>query len=161
MKTRLTIGGELDMLTPDELHDAIGGLRDSLTPKGKIRPVRRRLFKAMLTTTSSAPYLAFGGPAVGRIWFVTSVCAMGVDQHTTSAVVNWVGVGQPEIDDVSQVIGTGQTTPYTWMWSRETQWVMPGEQLYLGFSGTGAGTHVAATATIYDYPDSAVEASDV
>lgn len=159
MKARLVIGGEMDVVSPDELHDALGDLRHSLARPNRVRPIRLRRTDSV-TYASYDTMADLGGPASGRLWSVTNVAIMGSDDHTTVASTTAaVHIGDPTIPILGAVVATGQSVPYTWNFSRHTIWVHPGERLYVPVYGAANGTTLVAVATVMEYPDANVEAS--
>lgn len=75
MKVRVTMGGELDIVTPQEMNDAIDGLGRKLTPERVSRRVtyQKKTFSVITIANNSSYLLPLESPPPGKIWLLQHV----------------------------------------------------------------------------------------
>lgn len=167
---RIQLGAEADIATSGELKDGLDGLASKLTPKRDPRPIRKPLanFQTMPANLIKGQTftLDLGTPGAGRIWKLTRVTVVGLDDNT--AIANCVAAVY--IGDISnapalltQLAIHGQGVPYTQGVNDKFAEVHDRENLFVQFTATGAVTAqmVGAVANVLEFPDCVIDAQSI
>jgi hypothetical protein len=85
MRLSLGAAGEVDLVSSDEFHEGIGGLRKLIAPTPKDRSIRKNIPVSTRTAASGGTLLDFGGPPSGTLWVPLWITVIGADDHTAFA----------------------------------------------------------------------------
>lgn len=159
---RFVLGGEADLATGDELkgtEDRLGARIDKCVPRDQ-RPLWRGAVGAG-TAAAGTPLtvsLVPNAPAIGRLWNITQLIALGTDDHTAVAntTVSWY-LSDPSNPDLSQVVFPAMAIPGEQHFSSKVIWAHYNEELFGVITGAGAGQSITLIARFGDYPDTAVQ----
>lgn len=166
---KIVLGGEIDVVTGDELHDGLQSVKDEMRlnakGNGKARRILRPITKAMslALATGATTVLVIGRPDSGRVWVVTRINLMGDDDHTVKAnLLGALYIGDPANVGIGQCVRFGQGIPWTTTENEHAYIVHDREDLFINFTASGSVTGgVVATVTVWEYRDADIESQAI
>lgn len=161
---RFALGAEADIVSGDELDDAVSGLHDAIKRHGYQReqePIRRPISGSAIaagSTTGDKLELIPAFPAQGRLWNILLLRGFDTTPHNTVGTESWdLYLGDPANPDVATCMDSVTGTPAKFTYSRKVFWQKPGESLFFLVFGATAGNQLIATGRIEEYIDWNVE----
>lgn len=162
---KIVLGGEIDVCTSDEMKDGFDSFgRDMMGAMAKPKRILRPLSASTQfgAITSGAPIqLIAGRPTAGRLWVVTRLVVVGVDDSSTLAnALAAVYVGDSSNLSLSQVVRPGTSVPFQDTANEHAYVVHDREDLFInisaGAAAVGAG-QVVFNALAWEYKDSDID----
>jgi hypothetical protein len=150
-----------------DLGQKVGDVHKHMLKSHKPLPVRKPVGGSVnipATVPATAIILTEQFPTVGRVWNVLKVAVFGADAHTSISNVNvdvYAGTnpdpGNPALTDV---ILSGLAVPSITQFSKEVEWVYPGQQPFALIYGSGlaAGQNYELILRVAEYRAVDVEA---
>lgn len=165
MRTTMTLGGELDIATTDEVRDIVKDSTDSiggLFRRGQRRPVRRSLPVSTQASAAGATILNFGSPPSGSTWCLVDVVTSGGDDHTAVAgATGALYIGNSASPQLGMLLRPGQAIPGFWSFSKEVIFAHYGDDIFVSVTGAAANSTLSAVARIHQYVEDAIEAGSI
>lgn len=144
----LTLGTQIDVVTPEEMSDAIAGLQGHLDEK-----FRDQGGKFLWRTLTASTFQSFNGgsyqlvlepqrPSMGKVWSVRRVTVTGADDKTTVAnLTAALYVGDPFNFTLGQLVTPGVAIPYAQFFTRNAVVVRDTEVLFVNFENAGGAVN--------------------
>jgi hypothetical protein len=144
----LSLGTTIDVVTPDELSDALTGLSGHIDEK-----FRQQDGRFLWRTLAASTFQSFNGgayqmvlepqrPAMGKVWSVRRVTVTGTDDVTTVANLKAaLYVGDPYTFTLGQLVTPGQAIPYVDFFTTKAVVVRDTEALFVNFTNSGGAVN--------------------
>lgn len=165
MRAVMTLGGELDIATADEVRDIVKDSTDSIggmLRRGRRQPVRRQIPESIQMPASGAGIISFGSPPSGSTWCLVDVVVSGADDHTAvAAATAALYIGSSASPGLGMLLRPGQAVPGFWSFSKEVIFAHFGDEVFVSVAGAAAGVTLSAVARVHQYVEDAIEAGSI
>ena len=163
---RIALGGTISACTTDEMHSALGDLKNDLLkssakPRRIMRPLSQSATTGIPANTGDTLILPLGRPSAGRVWVVTRLVVLGEDDNSTHTnMVAAVYIGDPANVGLSQCVRHGTSIPFTTTENEHAYVVHDRETLFVKYTAIGSTSvpMLVANGLAWDYRDSDIDA---
>lgn len=165
---RMQLGANLDVVTPDELDDAVTGLQGHIDRKFQSLSKGHFTWRtisaaAVVTFTNGGTYQLVmnpASPAIGKVWSLRRVTITGGDDHTSIAsLVAAVYAGDSYNFALTQCIVPGQILPYFQTFGTSAVPIKDSERLFVNFTAAGSlpFQEIQASMTVIEWNECDIE----
>lgn len=158
MEASFDLGAKFDFVTTGELDDRFDALRKDLKRK-PLKPFYNSGIAAGLIPVGNGPLvLDCGSPSTGRIWNVTGITLIGVDDNTALANAKAaLYFGDTDTPALSTCKVPGMVIPSFATFSDKVLWCHSTANAVVVVTGTAtAGSQVIAMVHYTDWPEEAI-----
>ncbi len=158
MEVSFDLGAKFDLLTKGEFDEGLDGIRGALSRK-PLKPFFNSGIAAGLIPAANAPLmLDCGSPNTGRIWNVTGITLLGIDDNTVLANAKAaLYFGDTDTPSLSTCKVPGMTIPTFQTFSDKVLWCHSNANAVVVVTGTAtAGSQVIAMVHYTDWPEEAI-----